>query len=517
MSHPDANQAVPETASSTVTMCCDDFDHVDIVMPVMPHDGAAKVPDQTDASASTQGDEKDDDDKLPELISNATEYDESCTASQQVADNAEAEVTSSDTSTHTPEDHENDDKLPGGIPDVTHNIDMPSVELADNVDASVPPLVDEGDTDLYIADPSTGTMLVNDGDSDFNLADLSTNSILVDYGDLDINVANPSADTQSVDDEDSELNVVDPLRATILVDDEDSDFDAANASTDNNMFVDDGDSDLNVTNPSTNTQSFDYADSDTNVSNTSVRTQQSDDDTIPDLVPGIGVYHDLPDLVDDRDSELTISNIESTNSGSFMVHNGQRCNRKPSDCDNCKSIIEAQTQQFVQELVADCVKMNERRPESAQDLVAHSVKADENERISAQKKLEDTAEGGLHIAMSLLFLVMIGLMDNSWTTAITLLLLWHGFSVMRLTLNEAREQHRLAKNTDGNPIKAVKSQAVYQVSGIVGAVAQGLENGLEKIQFSEGTILERMRSGALDQLKGDDGSEAEKIRIEEVD
>ena len=72
---------------------------------------------------------------------------------------------------------------------------------------------------------------------------------------------------------------------------------------------------------------------------------------------------------------------------------------------------------------------------------------------------------------------------------------------MRLALNEAREQHRLAKNTDRDPIKAVQDHAVDQVSGIVEAVTQSLENGLEKLQFTEGTMLERMRSGALDQLK----------------
>ena len=66
-------------------------------------------------------------------------------------------------------------------------------------------------------------------------------------------------------------------------------------------------------------------------------------------------------------------------------------------------------------------------------------------------------------------------------------------------------------------MKAVQSQAVDQVSGIVGAVTQGLENGLEKLQFTEGTMLERMRSGALDQLKGDNGSEGQKVMIEEID
>ena len=51
----------------------------------------------------------------------------------------------------------------------------------------------------------------------------------------------------------------------------------------------------------------------------------------------------------------------------------------------------------------------------------------------------------------------------------------------------------------------------------LGLSGQGLEIGLKKHQVTVGIILERMRSGGLDQLKGDDRSEIQKALIEEVD
>ena len=446
MSNQDTNQAVPKTASATTIVSCGGFDPVDIRM---PHDSPSKVLDRTDGFASNLRDDEEDDDKLPELISNATDYDESGANSRQEADNAVVDITSSDTSANTPDDDDEDDeKLPELV---AHHEGMPPTEQVDNIEVDLPPLLD-------------------DGDSDFNLANLSTNTILVDYGDSDMDVANPSTDIPLVDYEDSDLGV-------------------ANLST-NTPLVDDANSVLNVANPS-------------------LDTPQSDDDDMPDLVPGDEVYDDLPDLVDNRDSAPTFSHIGSTKSGSFVVHDGQRCNRKPTDCDKCKAVLQQQTQQFEQELAAACLKFNERRPELAQKSIPRTA---EN-KLKPKKR----GEGGLHIAWSLLFLAVISLKDDSWTAAITALLLWHGLNTIMVGYKEALEQFRLVKDTDHNTIKAVQNQAVDRVFGLVKAINQDLKNFLEKLRFTEGTILERIRSRALDQLKGLDGSGKQKVMIEEVD
>ena len=423
MSHPETNQTAPESASLTGTMRCGENDGADIVM---PGDSSAKPSDRTDAFASAREDDKDDDDNLPALVSDTTDYDENHADSRQVADKGNAETTSSDSSANTSEDDENGDELPELVSDAADHQLMPLFEPAGENSTQLPPLVDDGDSDLMVANPAADIRLVDDEDSDFNVANLSTNTILVDYGASELNVANASSNVPSVDDEDSKLNLSNPSAGTPLVKNVDSDFNAANISTDT-VIVNRGD-DFNATHLSINTQFIDDEDSNIDVVTpsadtppTSVDTAQSDDDDMPDLVPEDGVYEDLPHLVDGRGSEPHLSYNGSSNWTHFMVHDGQRCNRKASDCDKCTSIIEQQNQHFVEEMTDYCVEASKDRPELAQEWADHGVKANEHNNAQETLKPKEEGEGELHIAVSLLFLVAIGLMDNSWTTAITLL------------------------------------------------------------------------------------------------
>ena len=371
MPHPDTNQTVPEAASSTVTTCCGDHDGADIVM---PDEGSAKASEPIDAFASAREDGKDDQNKVPELVVDTTDHDQRCADSRHIADNEEAKITSSDYSPNSSRDSEDREELPELVADATDHEATAPIEQEDHMQDDLPPLVDAADSDLNVADPSTDTMF-NDEDSGFNDASLSTNTILVDYGDSDLNVSNAASDIPIVDDRDSDLNVAEPSAETPLVNDEDSKSNAVNLST-NTHFLDHGDG-FNATDLTINTPFFDE-DSNINVVTpsadtppTSVDTTLSDDDDMPDLVPGTPVYEDLPNLVDDRGSEPTLSHIGFADPNSFMVHDGQRCNRKASDCDKCTSIIEQQDQQFVQEMAAYCVKANEGRPDFAEELAGH--------------------------------------------------------------------------------------------------------------------------------------------------